>query len=100
MLTTDDDVLGSVQNLCSPVGMPHSQVTRVEYSTCEQLPRSLGIFEIALGTDVPKTDNLPNLLAVLFHVDYRTFGDICLDNPDRQTGDESMSLSCHLLILF
>ncbi len=67
----DDDVLAPVHDRDVPVGVPHSEVARVEVSSAEGLARRLGVLEVLLHDDVPAEDNLAHCLAVLGHIDER-----------------------------
>jgi hypothetical protein len=93
--TRNDDILLPIQDLDSPIRMPNSQITRMQPTTCKHLSSCFGIIQIFLGTNIPKEDNLSYLFPIFHHIDEYAFRLLGLDDSDRQSGDESMALSCH-----
>lgn len=98
-LTANDDILGPVQNLDSPVCMPNSQIARVQDTTQEELPRRLNILVVSLSTNVTNENDLSDFLAVTLDIGNGSLGNIGLDHPHRQTGQEAVALASHLLVL-
>lgn len=97
-LTADDYILCSIQDLDGSIGMPHSEVSRVQDVACKQLARSFGVLVVALGANIARKDNLALLETVALHVNNGSFGQIWLDNSNGKTREEPMALPRHLLV--
>jgi hypothetical protein len=50
--TTDDKILRAIENLDRTIGVPDSQITRVQHPAGEQLAGGIGILVEASGTDI------------------------------------------------
>ena len=79
--------------------MPHGQITGVQNTPREELPRGLIILVVPPSTNITNENNLSDFLTAALDVDNSPFRNISLDNPHRQTRHKAMSLSRHLLIL-
>ena len=97
--TTDDNILGPIQDLNGAIWMPHGQITRMQNTSRKEFPRGLIILVVPPSTDVTNKDNLPDLFTAALNIDNSPFRNISLDNPHRQTRHKAMSLSRHLLVL-
>lgn len=97
--TTDDNILGPIQDLNGAIWMPHGQITGMQNTPRKEFPRGLIILVVPPSTDVTNKDNLSDLFTAALNIDNSPFRNISLDNPHRQTRHKAMSLSRHLLIL-
>lgn len=67
-LTTDDNVLCSVLDLDGAVAVPHGKIACMQHATGIELPRSLRVLIIVIGTNIPHKYNLTNLSPIPLHI--------------------------------
>lgn len=92
----DDNILRSVEDLDGAVGVPDSQITRVQDSACKERLCGLGVLVVTPRADVSRENNLANLLSVLLYLNNgRGEGLHRLDNAHKLRGDEAMALTGH-----
>jgi hypothetical protein len=98
--TRDNNILRPIQDLRTPILMPNRQIPTMQRTPSKQLPRRLVILQILLRADVAKEDDFSNLLAVFRDVDEDAIGLVGLDDPDRQAGNEAVTLARHSRVFF
>src|SRR5262245_40173643 len=95
--TGDDDVLLAVAELDVAVGVPDTDVPRVEPAAPERLGRGVGLLEVALHDVVAAHDDLAQRLAVLRNVSH-----LSVNDPDEIRDHVGLSLAsgslCPLLV--
>lgn len=79
--------------------MPNRQIPRVQHPPSKELLRGLCVLVVPLSADVTNKHNLANFLGVALDIDHGPVGHVRLDNARRQTRQEAVALSCHLLVL-
>lgn len=82
-LTTNYNVLCAVQDLNSPIRMPHCQITRMHPSSGKELYCHSWIFVVFLSTHISLQNNLSDLQRILGNVNQLT-PPIRLDHPNRK----------------
>jgi len=81
--TRDNNILRPIQNLRTPILMPHSKITTMQRPSIEKLSRRFIILQILLRADIAKEDYLAYLLAVFLDIYQHAIWLFRLDDTDR-----------------
>lgn len=100
ILTTDDNILSTIEDLNGAIWVPYCQISRVQYAPSKQFSGGLRILVVTAGTNITHKYNLTDLLAVSLDINDCSLGHISFDHTGGKTRDETMALASHFLIFF